>query len=133
MKSHPSTKSRFLADAVPLRIGAIAANLARLATFSRRPCNGAAVDSVIQESRFFIDWTARDVTEDLLEDLATCQRMLTRWHRSFATLWCDNERRSELSQTAREWSDRLIQRSGLLDEIPDHAPSTGSEESSGDS
>ena len=53
-------KERFLRDPIPVRLGGLAANLARVDSFSQNPANQAAVFDLFEESKYFIEWTAAE-------------------------------------------------------------------------
>lgn len=119
------TRERFERQPYSRRLGSIAANLERIASFSRRTENEPAVATLIQESRHFIEWSASSADEATLFHLASCQRVLTRWSRYFATMWRDEPRRAEIAETAHEWADVLLQDSGLLEEPVAVVPEPG--------
>src|SRR5215467_4439295 len=104
MPDWAAIRSRYLQDDVPVRIGGIAANLARVHSFSKKQGNIAAVDVVIQESKWFIEWTAAEVEIDTAAQLVELQIQLALWHRKLSKLWEDDIDRLQMSNRAREWS-----------------------------
>ena len=60
MKDWTPIQERYLRDAVPTRLGGIAANWRRIKTFATQEAGREAVASLIEESKHFIEWTARD-------------------------------------------------------------------------
>jgi hypothetical protein len=60
MRNIEVIKTRYLLDNLSVRLGGIAANLARIASFSSNPANWEAVQSMLEESEFFIEWTVPD-------------------------------------------------------------------------
>lgn len=118
MVEMPSTRDRFLRDGLPVRLGGIAANLARVSSYSRHDAGIATVSNLINESKWFIEWTAADFLPDDVEaaaQLVDLQRQLTRWQRNWEAKWNDPEQRAEIAAVSREWSDRLMEMSGLLE------------------
>ena len=110
------SRERFDRQSLPMRVGSIAADLQRIASFSRHFENRPAVDTMIQEARFFIEWTAPYTDNRTQEDLAACQRVLTRWRRALDQVWADERHRSLICETAQEWANVLLQDSGMLEE-----------------
>ena len=108
------TKERFERQSYSTRVGSIAADFQRIASFSRHPESRPAVETMIKEARHFIEWTAPYADERTLQDLATCQRVLTRWHRVLASIWGRESHRLQIGETAQEWADVLLEDSGLL-------------------
>jgi hypothetical protein len=107
-------RERYLRDPVSIRLGGIAANLARIGTFSDNPDHGDAVLRLVRESEFFIEWTAADVPRDQLVDLAELQRILAEWHCSWPSAWLDQSAREHLAVQASQWSHKVLAMSGLL-------------------
>ncbi|TXT23563.1 MAG: hypothetical protein FD131_5196 [Rhodocyclaceae bacterium] len=55
MVSEP-VRQRFLRDPLPIRLGGLAADLARIASFSENPANRHAVASLLEEGKYFAEW-----------------------------------------------------------------------------
>jgi len=109
------TKARFLADGAPVRLGGLAANLARVASFSSRGAPPESIFSLLQESKYFIEWTAREVPLETQTRLLELQRQLVRWTARWSLIAGQPGELQELAGIAREWADRLLKLSGLLD------------------
>ncbi len=69
MESIDNIKERYLKDDLSTRLGGLAANLSRIKSFSRHEANQNAVESLLDESRFFIEWTARDTEIETTAEL----------------------------------------------------------------
>jgi hypothetical protein len=110
-----SLQPRFLRDGVPIRLGGIATNLARIASFSRHPVNRDAVEQMVIQSRLFIEWTLPDMNEDAAV-LSELEAQLAQWQGCWGTLWEDAEERQAVIDQSRRWSERILGLSGLLDE-----------------
>lgn len=107
-------RDRFLKDDVSVRLGNLAANLARVESFSNHSDHGDAVERLLEESKLFIEWTARDAESDIQFELAELQRQLVRWQNSWTELWLDSSRRADVAEKATVYSRRLLALSGLL-------------------
>jgi hypothetical protein len=114
MKDWTAKRERYLREAVPTRLGELAANLARIRSFSENDLNRDAVAHLIEESKFFIEWTAIDAGIDQAAELVELQVQLARWQLSWSTIWADNSQRTKVSEQAKVWSDRVLEMSGLL-------------------
>lgn len=64
MKDFASTRTRYLRDAVPVRLGGLAADLARIGSTSVNPANSRVVEVLLEEARRFIEWTAEELDPD---------------------------------------------------------------------
>ena len=108
MKRH----DRFMADPMPIRLGGIAANLARIGSCVSDPRNVGAVLDMIEESKWFIEWAAPSAEVDVAARLAEIQISLAV---SETRLRSGAEAAGQIAQAASEWSDEVLQMSGLLD------------------
>lgn len=113
MKRFAERKQRFLRDSNAVRLGNIAANLARIRSFSNNPANRAAVRDLLEESRYFIEWSAAGLELRQQIFLRKLMRRLTRWLRT-QPYWSESPRsRRQLSVEAGVWSERTLAQSGL--------------------
>jgi hypothetical protein len=114
MKDWTTKKERYLRESVLTRLGEIAANLARIQSFSNNDLNRDAVAHLIEESKFFIEWTAIDAGIDQAAELVELQVQLARWQLNWSNIWADDAQRTKVAQQAKIWSDRVLGMSGLL-------------------
>ncbi|HAG84256.1 MAG TPA: hypothetical protein DCL61_24645 [Cyanobacteria bacterium UBA12227] len=114
MRNWTERKQRYLRDDLPIRLGGIAANLARIKSFSEDVRNQILVESIIQESKWFIEWTAKDVEIEIAAELVELQVQLACWQYSWARIWEDTEQRMVVREQARVWSEKVLNMSGLL-------------------
>ena len=114
MKDWTPIQERFLRDAVPIRLGGLAANLRRIKSFASQEAGREAVASLIEESKYFIEWTARDAQIETAAQLVELQVELARWQRRWPHIWLDSVRRQQIAEQSSAWSDRVLKLSGLL-------------------
>ncbi|MCC5670385.1 hypothetical protein LC653_43050 [Nostoc sp. CHAB 5784] len=106
-------KVRFQSDNTSTRLGHIASNLARIRTF----CNTTykeAVESVADETIWFIEWTAAEIEPEYAEELVNIQVQLAQWKLTFDSIWSDDSERRKMSEQSSAWSERVLDMSGLL-------------------
>ena len=109
-------QARFQNDDIPHRLGHTASNLARVRSF----CNTAykeAVKSVLNETQWFIEWTAAEIEPELAEELVNIQVQLARWELMLDHIWLDEKKRAEIAKQAEFLSQRVLDMSGLLDSV----------------
>ena len=111
-----AVRERYLRDALPIRLGGLATNLMRIASVAGHPGNHQVVDSLLEESKFFIEWTAPDATLDKQVALVELQIKLARWHYGWLCDATDQAKRTHLAQEARVWAEQVLEMSGLLTE-----------------
>jgi hypothetical protein len=114
MKSTLSEEQiHFQHDNTSLRLGHIASNLGRLRTFC---CNNyeQGVLGVIDQTLYFIEWTAAEIEPEMAEELVNIQVQLALWLRIWDNIWLDDKKREEIATMANTWSERVLDMSGLL-------------------
>ena len=108
MKNLETIKKRYLQDDLQVRLGGIAANLARIASFSSDPVDWEAVQSTLEESKFFIEWAAPEAPLNVKTFLVELQIQLALWHRVWPQVYANPQEREKLSQLARTWSQNVL-------------------------
>jgi hypothetical protein len=106
MNDLEKVRKRFLKDNLSVCLGGIASNLARIKSFSGDTNNQDVVNDLIEESKFFIEWTAPKASLDVQELLVNIQLQLA--------LSGYSGKQDEIFKRADEWAGRLLQLSGLV-------------------
>lgn len=114
MRDWTIVQKRYLRDELPVRLGGLAANLARIKSFSDHSDHRDIVKNLLEESKFFIEWTAPDTGLALQAELIKLQIQLAHWQLNWSEIWSDPVQRAAVAEKAHEWSDRLLEMSGLL-------------------
>jgi hypothetical protein len=116
MKDWTDIRVRYLQDEIPVRLGGLAANLLRIKSFSQHASSRAAVERLLEESKYFIEWTARDTSINIAAELVKLQVQLAVWQLNLPRIWSAPEKRAELAAAVGGWSQRVLEFSGLLDD-----------------
>ncbi|MCI0487908.1 MAG: hypothetical protein L0229_15050 [Blastocatellia bacterium] len=114
MKDKDNIRERYLRDELPVRLGGLAANLARVQSFSNHPGHRDVIERLFDESKFFIEWSAPDAEPETQSELVELQIQLARWQYEWADIWDDPARRAAVAEQAGNWSRRVLEMSGLL-------------------
>jgi hypothetical protein len=114
MKNRDAIHDRYLRDKLPTRLGGLAANLSRIKSFAIHEVNREAVVGLIEESKFFIEWTAADADIDMAAELVELQIQLARWERNWENIWVDHEQRQQVIEQSTHWVEKVLEMSGLL-------------------
>lgn len=114
MKNLEQRRARYLQDALPIRLGGLAANLSRVASFSKHAHIQETVSSILLESRWFIEWTAQELEIFQTAELVELQVQLALWDLESHRHWNDEKWRNSLSNEAQRWSQRILEMSGLM-------------------
>jgi hypothetical protein len=114
MKDQESIRKRYLQDDVPTRLGGLAANLSRIKSFSSHDANQDTVGSLLDESRFFIEWTAAETEIETAAELVEMQIQLACWKHNWSRIWVNLAQRHLVAEQANQWSRRVLELSGLL-------------------
>jgi len=114
VKDLASIRVRYMRDPLPVRLGGLAADLARVASFSKNPANLTPVSDLIREAAHFIEWCAPDADLETQVVLLDLQRHLVRWRAQLSRRFLDDAWRRWLTAEAQQWSQRVLEMSGLL-------------------
>lgn len=116
MRNWTALKERYLRDELPIRIGNLASNLARIKSRCQTLAHRELVEGLLQESKYFIEWTAPAAEIDTAAELVELQRQLVSWQFHWVNIWDDPEQRLKVAEQAKVWSERVLEMSGLLSE-----------------
>lgn len=105
---------RFNNDSPNIRLGGIAANLARIYSFTTKLNHKDGVEGLLNESKYFIEWTAKETDLETQIYLLELQRQLIAWQFHFSEIWNDESKKQKMANKAKEYSDRILTMSGLL-------------------
>ena len=114
MRESTAIQERYLRDELPMRLGGLAANLARIKSFSAHPDHRDVVESLLDESKQFIEWNVPDAKLELQVELLELQLHLARWQRAWPSIWADPVRKMTVAEQAGAWSERVLKASGLV-------------------
>lgn len=112
-------QERYMADPLNIRLGGLAADLARIVSFSQNIKAVKSVEGLLYESVYYIELSGPDLLPDRVEDaaeLVDIQRGLTHWRWTWDEVRHDPTQRAKLAEQAQAWSDQVLKMSGLLDQ-----------------
>ena len=102
-------RRRFLQDPLPTRLGGLAADVARIASFSEDAANRQAVASLLEEGKYFAEWMASEAPLETQAVLAEVQISLALWERG----WLRHSPTPTMRTEAARRSDELLELAGL--------------------
>lgn len=114
MRDYVALRERYLRDGLPIRLGGLAANLARIRSFAAQGGSDDVVESLIDESKWFIEWTAGELGVDRAAELVALQVQLARWQLQWPRIRHNAEARGRVAEDGAVWSQRVLEMSGLL-------------------
>jgi hypothetical protein len=114
MKDWTPIRERYLRDDLPVRLGGLAANLSRIKSFASNENSREAVESLIDESKMFIEWTAAQTEINTAEKLVELQIQLALWQLQWLKIWPDTSKRAQVATESSSWSKQVLEMSGLL-------------------
>lgn len=117
MKDLSAIRARYMRDPLPVRLGGLAADLARIASFSQNPANHAPVADLMREAAHLIEWCALESDLESQVTLLELQRLLVRWRMQLSQQFPDQTWRGQVIAEAQQWSQRMLEMSGLLAEV----------------
>jgi hypothetical protein len=74
----------------------------------------ARVQELLQECRFFSEWTVLDTGFETQAALATLQHDLQNWQNDFQSANGADNWRAEINAACERWANRILELSGLL-------------------
>lgn len=116
MKDLSAIRARYVRDPLPVRLGGLAADLARIASFSQNPANLAPVADLMREAAHLIEWCAPESDLESQVTLLELQRHLASWRMRLPHRFPDQAWRDRVIVEARRWSQCVLEMSGLLAE-----------------
>jgi hypothetical protein len=117
MKDRSALRERYLRDELAVQLGNLASNLAHIASYSECSEHRELVEQIIEDSKFFIEWSGPAAKYEQQLELVDLQIQLARWQLRWSEIWSDPLRRATVAAEARQWSERILALSGLLDEF----------------
>ena len=108
MLNMETIKSRYMQDGLDKRLGGIAANLTRIASFSVNPQNWEAVQTMLEETEFFIEWAVPDAPLNVQVFLVEVQVQMSLWHRNWPMIYSKIQNRENLQQWSRLVSEKVL-------------------------
>ena len=114
MKDWTTIRERYLRDDISVRLGGLAANLSRIKSFANNENNKVLVESLIDESKHFIEWTASETEIETAAQLVELQVELALWQVKLNKIWLDVNQRKQISEKSNAWSQQVLMASGLL-------------------
>lgn len=110
-------QNRYLRDTLAVRLGNLASNLAHISSFAKKQTNPVAVERLLDESRFFIEWTAAEAQVEKAEELVALQIQLSEWLHNWNQIQNNPDQLKIVTQRSSDWSERVLNISGLLEEV----------------
>ncbi len=102
-------------DALPVRLAGLAADLARVSSSARHAAGSEFVAQMLEESQYFIEWTAAEAEPEVAAELVDIQRMIALWRSAWPEAQNSLAQRTLLSVQAKKWSDQVLRYSGILE------------------
>ncbi len=114
MKNSTERLNRYLSDRLDMQVGGIAANLARIRSFSSNPDHREIVRGLIEETEMFIQHTAVPRDSDLALELSRLGERVRSWTIRLSHPPSSPDDLTGVAEEAGVWSQRLLVSSGLL-------------------
>jgi len=115
MKDLERKRKRYLKDSLPKRLGGLAASLGRVSSSARYETSAEGVAEMMEESQYYIEWTAAETKPEVAAGLVDIQVALSMWRRIWIEAQRNHSQRTLLSFQAKKWSDQVLDWSGLLE------------------
>jgi hypothetical protein len=110
-------RERYLRDPLPVRLAGLAADLARVASSARHASGSESVAQMLEESQYYIEWTAAEAQPEIAAELVDIQRMIVLWRKAWPEAQNSQTQRTLLSIQAKKWADQVLDYSVILDKL----------------
>ncbi len=107
-------KQRFLSDPVPIRLGNLASTLGRISSNARTSGSAKSIADLLDEAKHLIEWTAAETEANTAAELVQIQRLIVLWQSIWENTEDDRPHRTLLATMAKDWSEKTLDYSGLL-------------------
>ncbi len=122
MIDEAALQTRYLRDSTPRRLGNLASSVKRLGRFISMLEFDKTVHDLAQECRLFAGWAAPEAEYETALALQELQTNLEHWQGSYSQRKDDEGWRTNITLACAQWSQRLLELSGLLNRKPETAP-----------
>jgi hypothetical protein len=109
-------RERYLRDPLPIRLAGLAADFERIASSARHTAGAVSVTEMLEESQYYIEWTAAEAEPQVAGELVDIQRMVAAWRRAWPEAQTSSAQRTLLSVQAKKWADQVLEYSGVLEQ-----------------
>lgn len=114
MINEEKLRLRFMRDPLEKRIGNLAATLGRISSSARDSNTPSTVVDLLDEAKHLIEWTSAEAESETAAEFVQIQRLIILWQKSWEVAFTQKSQRILLATQAKEWSENVLQRSGLL-------------------
>lgn len=103
----------FMQDDVTTRLRRLATHLSQIQSLWTQGSSEDLILALVDESRYFIEWTVPDMVKaddiDRACELVDLVRLLTRWLFHWDDIWTDAEQKQSASQEISYWLQRVLE------------------------
>ncbi|MCW5319237.1 hypothetical protein GTQ43_38310 [Nostoc sp. KVJ3] len=103
----------FMQDDVTTRLGRLATHLSQIQSLWTQGSSEDLILALVDESRYFIEWTVPDMVKaddiDRACELVDLVRLLTRWLFHWDDIWTDAEQKQSASAQISYWLRRVLE------------------------
>jgi hypothetical protein len=103
----------FMQDDVTTRLRRLATHLSQIQSLWTQGSSEDVILALIDESRYFVEWTVPDMVKaddiDRACELVDLVRLLTRWLFHWDNIWTDAEQKQSASAQISYWLQRVLE------------------------
>ncbi|HEX4949545.1 MAG TPA: hypothetical protein VFZ34_22910 [Blastocatellia bacterium] len=116
MNSREARKIDFLKRPMPHQLGELAAALSLLVWFiTQHPDRPDLTQIAMDEPSAYAEWLIPQVSSPLQTEITKIYASLQEWQRDWIQINANEVQRRTISKQVREWSDRILDASGLVE------------------
>lgn len=107
-------RERFLRHPLPIRLGELSSSLARAKYLADHKTPEKLALSFLREPALYLEWGFPDADSGLQTDLAELQQLIAYLRENWQAIWENPVERTAIGVSFDEWSQKMLDRSGLL-------------------
>lgn len=117
MNNREARKVNFLKRPMPHELGELAAALSMLVWFiTQHPDRPDLTQQAMDEPSAYAEWLIPQVSPQLQSEITEIYTSLQEWQRDWLQINANEIQQRTISKQLREWSDRMLDASGLVEE-----------------
>ncbi len=122
MNNREARKASFLKIPMPHQLGELAAALSLLVWFiTQHPERPDLTQIAMNEPSAYAEWLIPQVGSPLQAEVTEIYSSLQKWQRDWLQINANEVQQRTIGKQVREWSDRMLEASGLLQEVKEVA------------
>ncbi|MFN0112115.1 MAG: hypothetical protein ACKVZH_24900 [Blastocatellia bacterium] len=107
-------RERFLRDPLPVRLGELSSGLSGVKYIADQTASEKIAIFFLKEPELYLEWGFPDADSALQVELAEIRQLIAQLRENWQSVWESPAERVAVGASFEEWSQKMLDRSGLL-------------------